>query len=73
MESRNRFKYIPKFSKTNIELKEINKQKLIEEVGLNFKEVPLFGFVGRLASQKGVDIFSDSLKDFLKKMYFLLC
>ncbi len=55
------------FSKTNIELKEINKQKLIEEVGLNFKEVPLFGFVGRLASQKGVDIFSDSLKDFLKK------
>ena len=55
------------FSKTNIELKEVNKQKLSEEAGLNTKDFPLFGFVGRLASQKGVDILSESLKDFLKK------
>jgi len=40
------------FQRQTSKLKEINKQKLIEEVGLNFKKVPLFGFVGRLASQK---------------------
>lgn len=50
----------------NIEGKLVNKVKLMEEVGLSGKEWPLYGMVSRIAPQKGFDILSEALKEFLK-------
>ncbi len=55
------------YSDTNIERKEINKEKLLREVGLE-KDKPLFIFIGRFAKQKGIDLIESAIGEF-KKMH----
>ncbi|MGB9743773.1 MAG: glycogen synthase GlgA [Desulfurella sp.] len=43
-----------------------NKNALQKLLGLPIKEVPVFGVVSRLAAQKGMDIFSSSVKELLE-------
>ena len=44
--------------------KPVNKAFLQKELGFNVnKNIPLFGFVGRLSRQKGVDLILDSMND----------
>ncbi|WP_456454814.1 glycogen synthase GlgA [Thermovibrio sp.] len=54
------------YSDTNIERKEINKEKLLREVGLNVNK-PLFIFIGRFAKQKGIDLIESAIEE-LKRM-----
>lgn len=63
------------FNITSIEKRAINKRKLQKEFGLNIEaDVPVFGFVGRLDHQKGVDLMIEVLEKFLKdfKAQFVL-
>ena len=55
------------YSASNLTGKEINKQKLAEEIKFDVGNKPLFGMVSRLAGQKGVDILVEALKEFLKE------
>lgn len=55
------------FNKQTLELKEDNKIKFLNEIGLKNPEYPLFGMVSRLASQKGVDILAKALTKLLKE------
>ena len=48
-------------------LKEENKRKLGELIEINLDEKPLFGMVGRIATQKGFDILVDALQGFLEE------
>lgn len=48
-----------KYSISSIKDKYTNKEKLKQECGLAKKNVPLFGIVGRLAEQKGLDILAE--------------
>lgn len=61
-------KYIYKmFSVDAIENKYINKKMLQKECNLTPDEnIPLFGIVGRLAEQKGMDLIAQSMKDLIK-------
>ncbi len=55
------------YTLSEITKKKINKEKLAEELKFEISDKPLFGMVSRLAGQKGVDILTDALKDFLKE------
>lgn len=61
-------KYIYRmFSADTLENKYINKKMLQKECGLTVDEdIPLFGIVGRLAEQKGMDLIAQSMKDLIK-------
>jgi starch synthase len=51
------------YSPESVENKKINKQALQKECKLPVKsEIPLFGFVGRLAAQKGIDILEEAIE-----------
>lgn len=56
-----------KFDSDTIENKKENKVYFLKELGLENTSAPLFGMVSRIASQKGLDILSDALKDLLKE------
>ena len=46
--------------------KQTNKTQLQKELGLRISDdIPLFGFVGRLSHQKGVDLILDSIEDLI--------
>ena len=48
-----------KYSKDDLAAKKINKRQLQELAGLDTKEdIPLFGYVGRLSFQKGLDLLA---------------
>ena len=55
--------FIPqKYSAKSIRLKEKNKIELVKMLSLPYNEnVPVVGIVSRLASQKGIDLFLDSI------------
>jgi len=56
-----------KFNQNNLEIKRGHKQRLQKSCGFKDKsEVPLFGFVGRLAYQKGLDLMDDTMGELLK-------
>lgn len=62
-----------RYDSETLEGKGINKQKLQEKFGLPVADVPLLGFIGRLASQKGLDILEGALPVLMKKdMQFVL-
>ncbi|MEW6170211.1 MAG: glycogen synthase GlgA [Candidatus Omnitrophota bacterium] len=50
---------LKKYSLSSIKDKYVNKENLKKECGLAKKDVPLFGIVGRLAEQKGLDILAE--------------
>ena len=51
------------YSPQTVENKRINKEALQKDCKLPVKsEVPLFGFVGRLAAQKGIDILEEAIE-----------
>ncbi|MEW5758543.1 MAG: glycogen synthase GlgA [Candidatus Omnitrophota bacterium] len=52
-----------KYGQKSINKKYINKQKLRDECGLKQIKVPLLGFVGRLAGQKGMDLIASSINE----------
>lgn len=57
--------YIEKnFSLKKYKNKQKNKEKLLEEISLEGEEKPLFIFIGRFTSQKGVDLLIDSINLF---------
>ncbi|MCR4336881.1 MAG: glycogen synthase, partial [Candidatus Omnitrophica bacterium] len=57
-----------KYSAQDDANKAINKEKLQERMGLpRKKDVPVFGFVGRLTHQKGVDLILDSITHICQK------
>ncbi|AEV94585.1 glycogen synthase GlgA [Pediococcus claussenii] len=47
--------------------KAIDKSELQAELGLPVENVPLYGVVSRLTTQKGMDLFLDTLDDFLSR------
>jgi starch synthase len=52
-----------KYSPESFQDKRINKEALQKECKLPVKsEIPLFGFVGRLAEQKGIDILEEAIE-----------
>ena len=54
------------FSATSLEAKDLNKADLQSEFGLpTTPGVPLFGSIGRMVEQKGVDIMLDALQEML--------
>jgi starch synthase len=57
-------KFIAKtYSPQSVQDKKINKEALQKECNLPVKsEIPLFGFVGRLAAQKGIDILEEAIE-----------
>ncbi|MGC8575883.1 MAG: glycogen synthase GlgA [Caldisericum sp.] len=55
------------FDVENINNKKDNKKRFVEEFGLKNANAPLFGMVSRIASQKGLDILSESLKEILNE------
>ncbi len=55
------------FSTKDLSGRLVNKKKIQKEFGLDVNEnVPLFGFVGRLDQQKGVDLLLEVMDKFLK-------
>ncbi len=62
------------FTKKSYKLKLKNKQSLFEDIGFIESQKPLFVFIGRFTSQKGVDLLIESLnlfKDFEANMVIL--
>ncbi|MGB9824774.1 MAG: glycogen synthase GlgA [Candidatus Hydrothermia bacterium] len=56
------------YSANNLfEGKQINKLKLLEEIGLKDAQKPLFGIVSRLAEQKGFDLFPSIIEHIAKE------
>lgn len=55
------------YTEKNISGKYENKKALQKELKLGYKNVPLFGMVSRLASQKGVDIATTAIENILKE------
>lgn len=51
-----------------------NKKALLNEFGLEYKDVPVFGLVSRLVDQKGIDILMPILEDVINNTdaYFIL-
>ena len=63
------------FSIDSVEKRQINKKKLQKEFNLNVDpEVPIFGSVGRLDNQKGIDLMLEVVEKFMKdfKAQFVL-
>jgi Glycogen synthase len=56
-----------KFDSETIQNKKENKYAFAKEFGFAQENAPLFGMVSRIASQKGLDILSESLKEVLKE------
>jgi starch synthase len=55
-----------KFKVTSLNKKQINKAELQKKLGLPTNEsIPLFGLIGRLVEQKGIDLIIDSLPEIL--------
>lgn len=55
------------YDESDLSGKKNNKKELQKLCGLAVKEdIPLFGFVGRLAEQKGIDLLSEIIKDISK-------
>ena len=52
------------FSTKNYEKKDINKQKLLKEVGFVECDKPLFVFIGRFTHQKGIDLLIENFNFF---------
>ncbi|MCA9407211.1 MAG: glycogen synthase, partial [Candidatus Omnitrophica bacterium] len=58
---------VPYSAKDVLEKKTVNKEFLQREVKLPLnKKVPLFGFVGRISHQKGIDLILESFPELLK-------
>src|SRR5262249_54988545 len=58
------------YSKEQLGGKAINKAKLQEETGLPLRaDVPLFGSIGRLVDQKGVDLMLGALEEMLSNSF----
>ncbi|MFA6188390.1 MAG: glycogen synthase [Sulfuricurvum sp.] len=55
-----------KYHKVLSKKKHLNKIHLLEELGLEYPERPLFVFIGRFAWQKGVSVILDALPDMAK-------
>jgi starch synthase len=55
------------FDTKNLNAKEQNKKAFLNEIGISNSQTPLFGMVTRIASQKGLDILVEALKEFLPK------
>lgn len=55
------------YSEKNISGKYENKKALQKELKLDYANMPLFGMVSRLASQKGVDLVAAAIEKILKK------
>jgi len=55
------------YDENNISGKYENKKALQKELKLDYTNVPLFGMVSRLASQKGVDLATAAIEKILKK------
>ncbi len=55
------------YSVNSLSGKKENKLRLSEELEFQIGEKPLFGMVSRLAGQKGVDILTEALEEFLKE------
>ncbi len=55
------------YSTNTVKDKEENKVKLGEEFSFDVNGKPLYGLVGRLAGQKGIDILVDALNSFLNE------
>ncbi len=62
------------YSATDLSGKAVNKERIQAELGLPVDaSVPLFGSIGRLVEQKGVDIMLDALREMLSaKLQFVL-
>lgn len=62
-------KMIPfNYSWKTIKNKESNKKALLKEIGFRYKQaVPLYGIVSRIAEQKGFDILTDIIEQFLQQ------
>jgi starch synthase len=58
---------VSQFSSKNIDLKYLNKKALLDELGFELSQKPLFVMVSRLEEQKGFDILLDALEDLLNK------
>jgi starch synthase len=63
----------PHYDRESLEGKRLVKSALQREVGLpGRQDIPLFGFVGRLTDQKGVDLLVPALDDLLDEQPFQL-
>ena len=51
------------YTESSIGNKEENKRYFIKETGLREEDWPLFVFIGRLAKQKGIDLFMEKLNE----------
>ena len=62
------------YSKSKLANKEVCKQALVEEFGLNYqKDLPVFVLVGRLVDQKGLDVLAKAIEEMLAlPLQFLL-
>ena len=55
------------YSLANLENKNVNKRKLLEKMGLPFREkTPVIGIISRLVSQKGFDLIAEIFEDLMK-------
>ena len=55
-----------KYSPETLQDKYVNKQELKKICNLDDNDLPLFGFVGRLVKQKGLDIFGQAIEQIAK-------
>lgn len=55
------------YSAENLDGKQLNKQSLQNHFELPNEDVPLFGLVGRLVGQKGIDLVIEALPDLLER------
>lgn len=61
-----------KYSVENLSGKQKNKEELLKMCKLNIDERPVIGFVGRLTSQKGIDLIVDVIPKIKDKAKFIL-
>src|SRR3989338_959957 len=58
---------VKKYSKETFEKKNENKKDLQKALKLKVQsDIPLFGFIGRMTEQKGIQLILDAMNDFLK-------
>jgi|YelNatPaOPRAMG01_1025707.scaffolds.fasta_scaffold00190_6 starch synthase len=67
-------RYLPvRYGIDTIDKKEELKRFLLEKLGLKYREdVPLFSFIGRLWEQKGIDILTQAIPQFIEKDVYLV-